>query len=261
MINIRDFDAFCFDLDGTIYVGNQLLPGVKETIGLLRQHQKSILFITNAPTQTREGCQKLLTSLGVAAQLEEVLTASFLSAAYFLENCADARIFIVGERALLQEFSNYSLHVTANPLEATHVLVGLDRDFSYQKLNRAMRAVRNGAKLIVTNPDPSCPVSEGYIADTFAIAKAIEVAAGHPIDLVIGKPSSYYARKVSKQLNIANERCLIIGDRLETDILMGKANQFRTCLVLTGASSKADINKIKIKPDYVIENLTELFTK
>ncbi|WP_203363275.1 HAD-IIA family hydrolase [Bacillus sp. REN10] len=259
MIYIDDFEAYCFDLDGTIYVGKQLLPGVKEMMDTLKKHNKKILFITNAPTHTREDCQQLLCSLGIATKLEEVITASSLSAIYFLENVPDASIYIVGEQAVAQEFSHYPLNVTTDPFQATHVLVGLDRSFTYDKLNLAMMAVRNGAKLIVTNPDPACPVPGGYIADTLAIAKAIEVAAGQSIDQVIGKPSAYYINKVQEKLNTSKDKCLIVGDRLETDILMGKNNDIRTCLVLTGVSNRRDIERTKIEPDYVVENLGELF--
>ncbi|WP_100401680.1 HAD-IIA family hydrolase [Bacillus sp. FJAT-42315] len=259
MIHIDDFEAYCFDLDGTIYVGKQLLPGVKEMMDTLKKHNKKILFITNAPTHTREYCQQLLCSLGIATELEEVITASSLSAVYFLENAPDASIYIVGEQAITEEFSHHPLHVTEDPLQASHVLVGLDRTFTYDKLNLAMTAVRNGAKLIVTNPDPACPVPGGYIADTLAIAKAIEVAAGQSIDQVIGKPSAYYINKVQEKLNISKDKCLIIGDRLETDILMGKNNGISTCLVLTGASSRKDIERTKIEPDYVVETVADLF--
>lgn len=259
MIHIDDFEAYCFDLDGTIYVGQQLLPGVKDTISLLRKHHKKILFITNAPTHTREDCQQLLCSLGVSTELEEVITASSLSAVYFLENFPDASIYIIGEQAITEEFRHYPLKVTKDPLQATHVLVGLDRAFTYDKLNSAMTAVRNGAKLVVTNPDPACPVPGGYIADTLAIAKAIEVAAGQRIEQVIGKPSAYYIQKIEENLNISKNKCLIIGDRLETDILMGKSNGIRTCLVLTGVSSQKDIERTNIRPDLVIENLVGLF--
>ncbi|MFS0560516.1 HAD-IIA family hydrolase [Terribacillus sp. 179-K 1B1 HS] len=254
-LNIHDFDAYCFDLDGTIYVGNQLLPGVKNTIDLLRKHDKSILYITNGPTRTREECQQLLCGLGLPTKLEEVITASSLATSYFMDYHPDASVYIVGEAAIAKEFSPYPLRITGDPFQATHVLVGLDRAFTYDKLNTAMTAVRNGAKLIATNPDPACPVPGGFIADTFAIAKAIEVAAGHKIDDIIGKPSAYYIQKVMEHLNVPKDRCLIIGDRLDTDIVMGKNNNISTCLVLTGSSSLLDIEQMNIEPDYVIEDL------
>ncbi|MED1440399.1 HAD-IIA family hydrolase [Aeribacillus composti] len=259
MLHIDDFDAYCFDLDGTIYIGNKLLPGVKETIDRLRRHNKKILFITNTSTQTREECRERLHHLGIQAKLDEIMTASYLSAVYFLEKSPDSLVYIVGEKAISEEFHKFSLKMTDNPMDATHVLVGLDRCFTYEKLNLAMNAVRNGAKLIAANPDSLCPVPEGYISDTLAIAKAIEVASGRPIDQVIGKPSSFYGKKILEKLNINSNRCLIIGDRLETDILLGKTNNCRTCLVLTGASRKEDIEKNKIYPNYIAQNLQYLF--
>ncbi|MBE3570922.1 MAG: HAD-IIA family hydrolase [Bacillales bacterium] len=259
MLHIDDFDAYCFDLDGTIYIGNKLLPGVKETIDRLRRHNKKILFITNTSTQTREECRQRLNHFGIKAELDEVITASYMSAIYFLEQSPDSVVYIVGEKAISEEFNNFLLKMTDNPMDATHVLVGLDCSFTYEKLNLAMNAVRNGAKLIATNPDPFCPVPEGYISDTLAIAKAIEAASEQPICHVIGKPSSFYGHKVLEKLKINSNRCLIIGDRLETDIMLGKTNDCRTCLVLTGASSKEDIEKTKIYPDYVVENLQSLF--
>ncbi|MGE8205464.1 HAD-IIA family hydrolase [Heyndrickxia sp. NPDC080065] len=261
MVNINDFDAYCFDLDGTIYVGSELLPGVKETLDLLRRQNKKVLFITNTPTQTREECQQRLQTMGIIAELEEVITAPFISAVYFSEKFPDSCVYIVGEKAIEEEFNRFALKMTENPMEATHVLVGLDRSFTYEKLNLAMNAVRNGAKLIVTNPDPSCPVPEGYISDTLAIAKAIEVASGQTINDVIGKPSSFYGNKVLEILKITSNRCLIIGDRLETDIMLGKTNDFHTCLVLTGVSSKEDVEQTNIYPDYIVENLQSLFNR
>ncbi|GMO01718.1 MULTISPECIES: HAD-IIA family hydrolase [Bacillota] len=259
MLHIDDFDAYCFDLDGTIYIGSKLLPGVKDTIDLLRSHNKKILFITNTSTQTREECRQRLHHLGIQAELDEIMTASYLSAVYFLEQSPDSQVYVVGEKAISEEFNKFSLKMTDNPMDATHVLVGLDRSFTYEKLNLAMNAVRNGAKLIATNPDPFYPVPEGYISDTLAIAKAIEAASGQPICNVIGKPSSFYGYKVLEKLKINSNRCLIIGDRLETDIMLGKTNDCRTCLVLTGVSKKKDIEEAKIYPDYIAENLQSLF--
>lgn len=122
MVNINDFDAFCFDLDGTIYVGDELLPGVKKTIDGLRKQNKKLLFITNSPTLTRMECQKRLKKLGIAAGLEEVITATYVSAVYFMEKHPHAVIYIVGEKAIEEEFSQFKLSITKDPLKATHVL-------------------------------------------------------------------------------------------------------------------------------------------
>lgn len=260
MIHIDDFEAYCFDLDGTIYVGNQLLPGVEAVINFIRKKQKKLLFLTNAPTKTKVDCLRLLQSFGIDAELEEVMTASSLAAIYFSEICPEARVYVVGEQAIINECKHLSIMMTEKPFEATHVLVGLDRSFSYIKLNEAMNAIRNGAKLIVTNPDPVCPVPGGFIADTLSIAKSIEVASGQAIHQIIGKPSDYCVEKMKRKLLVQSRQCLIIGDRLETDILMGKHHDFPTCLVLTGASGREDIRRTNIEPDYIINNLQSLFT-
>lgn len=252
------FDAFCFDLDGTIFIGDHLLPGVKELIKQIRMQGKKILFITNSPTQTRDDCKEKLERLGIKLKIEEILTAPYVAAKYFHELALDINVYIVGELAIKNELEQYSLNVTTNPNHATHVLVGLDRMFTYEKLNDAIKAVHNGAKIVVTNPDPFYPVPEGYIADTLAIAKAIEVASGGSISEVIGKPSKYYADQIHEKLNIPKNRCLIIGDRLETDIMLGKQHGFPTCLVLTGVTDRALAEENNIKPDYIVDDLTSL---
>lgn len=258
MINLEHFDAICFDLDGTIYIDDTLLPGVKETIRNIRVQNKKVLFISNTSTQSREACKMRLKKVGIETSVDEIITTIYLAARYFEQNLPDATVYIVGGESLVEEFQNYSIQVTTNPFEASHVLVGLDKDFTYNKLNLAMQAVRNGAKLIVTNPDVVCPVMDGYIADTFVLAQAIETASEGKIELTIGKPSLYYSNSIVELLNVSNERCLIVGDRLETDILLGINSGMNTCLVLTGVTKREDIERTKIYPDYVIENLTQL---
>lgn len=259
MIELHDYDAYCFDLDGTIYIEDELLPGAKETIEHLRNKGKKILFITNSPTLTREGGQRRLESLGITADLEEMITAPYVSALYFAEEYPMASVFVIGEKAVKEELHHYSIATTENPMEASHVLVGLDRSFTYKHLHKAMNAVRNGAKLIVTNPDPVCPVLGGFIPDTMALAKAIEVASGQGIFAVVGKPYGLYGNKMIEKLGIETDRILVIGDRLETDIQLGITKGFGTCLVLTGVSKRKDLETSEIQPDYIIENLNCMF--
>ena len=257
LVNIAHFDAFCFDLDGTIYVSDTVLPHVPETLSKLREANKKILFISNTPTQSRAGTAEKLRSLGIAVQEEEVLTAAYLTAKFMSEQHSKSKTFIVGEAPLSEEFDHFGLEKVKNPLDATHVVVGLDRAFTYQKLNNAMLALRNGAKLIVTNPDPTCPVPGGLQADTMALASAIATAAETEIETIIGKPSSYFAGVMLELLDVQAKCCLVIGDRLETDILLGKTLGIPTCLVLTGASTAHDAEQAAHKPDYIISNLSE----
>lgn len=255
MISLSQYDVFCFDLDGTIYMGNERLPGALELIQYLESKQKQILYISNTSTQTKQDCHKRLNELGISCELDQILTSVSVAASYFVEECTDPVIFTIGERAIQTEFDSYGLKQTVKSEEASHVLVGLDRCFTYEKLNDAVHAVKNGAKLIVTNPDPVCPIPGGFFVDTFAIAKAIEAGAETMIDRIIGKPSIYYGEQLLKQANTTAERCLIIGDRLETDILLGHVNAMDTCLVLTGAANRQQVEETTLKPNVTLDHL------
>lgn len=250
MPDVLNFDGYFFDLDGTLFLGSQLLPGVRDTLEVLRQAGKSIWFLTNTTTRTREDCRIRLQQLGLEADVEEIVTAAFVSAVYLREqqNC---NVLVVGEPALIRELEEQGIPYTTDALAATHVLVGMDMHFTYDKLHQAMKAVLGGAALIAANPDPSCPIMGDIIPDTWSMVKAIEAASGVAPLTVIGKPSLYYGSKVLEWSGLAAERCLMVGDRLETDIMFGINNGIRTALVLTGVTSIEDMEKFPSKPDYV----------
>ncbi|MBD0379966.1 HAD-IIA family hydrolase [Paenibacillus sedimenti] len=255
---LTSFDAYCFDLDGTIFVGDSLLPGVLSTITELRKSHKKIMFLTNTSTQTRYDCQKRLERMGLFSDVEEIITASYLAGVFFKEHAPDASVLVIGERAMEEELQFFDVSTTVDPLEASHVLVGLDRAFNYEKLHIGMKAVRRGAKLIAANPDPCCPIPGDVIPDTGALLKALEVASQTEVELVIGKPSIFYANQALQRLGIPSGQCLMVGDRLETDILLGMNSGMKTALVLTGIATRDDIEAKSIRPDYVINTLSEL---
>ncbi|MCR8631347.1 HAD-IIA family hydrolase [Paenibacillus sp. N5-1-1-5] len=257
MPDVIDFEGYFFDLDGTVLLEEQLLPGVLETLEVLRQADKKILFLTNTTTRTRRECQTRLQKLGLEVHLEEIITAAFTSALYLRESHQEPVVFVVGELALVHELEEQELQHTTDPLAATHVLVGMDMSFHYDKLHQAMKAVRNGAALIAANPDPNCPVVGDLIPDTWSMVKAIETASCVTATAVIGKPSKYYGTKVLERSGLPGERCLMVGDRLETDILFGANNGLRTALVLTGVTSEHDMKQSPIKPDYVWTSLND----
>ncbi|QJD88229.1 HAD-IIA family hydrolase [Cohnella herbarum] len=255
-----DFDGYFFDLDGTILLGDALLPGVSETLVALRDRGKKILFLSNTTTRTRGECQLRLQRLGLECHLEEVVTAAYAAAVYLREEKPETRVFVVGEPAMIRELDEQGIRHTEDPLEATHVLVGMDMHFDYGKLHQAMKAVRNGAVMIAANPDPCCPVDGDLIPDTWAMVKAIEAASGTQPMAVIGKPSKHFGVQALESGGLPGERCLMIGDRLETDILFGSVNGLGTALVLTGVTSEGDIRQSQVQPDYVWTSMEELLS-
>ncbi|WP_240041381.1 HAD-IIA family hydrolase [Paenibacillus ginsengarvi] len=261
MPDVVSYDGYFFDLDGTVFLGDRLLPGVKETIDLLRTKGKKILFLSNTTIRTRRECQIRLQKLGLQARLDEIVTAAFAAAVYMREQQPDPTVLVVGEPALASELDEQGVRMTTRPEQTTHVLVGMDMKFDYAKLHRAMKAVRGGAELIAANPDPNCPVAGDIIPDTWAMVKAIEAASGVAPSAIVGKPSQFYASKVLEWCGLRGEHCLMIGDRLETDILFGHTGGMRTALVMTGVTTKREAELSPIRPDYVwhsMERFVEL---
>ncbi|UFJ40281.1 HAD-IIA family hydrolase [Brevibacillus humidisoli] len=252
------FDAYLFDLDGTIFIGGQLLPAVGETLTILQKRGKRVMFVTNTTIQTREQCASRLRAMGVDVSDDQIVTAAYTAALYFRDAAPSANVLLIGEEAMAEELDRLGVQQTLVPAEATHVLLGLDRTFTYAKLCDAINALLNGAKLIVANPDPACPVPGGAIPDTGALAKAIEAAAAQRRYAMTGKPSAFYAERVQQMLGIPGERCLVVGDRLETDILLGRNSRMMTALVLTGVTTREDLRQTDIVPDFILPTMAEL---
>ncbi|RTE08243.1 HAD-IIA family hydrolase [Paenibacillus whitsoniae] len=255
---LHAFEGYLFDLDGTIYAGNKLLPGVLSTVNWLREQEKAVMFVTNTTIRTKESVQQRLSELGISCEVNEVLTALCVAGKYFQEIEPSANVLMIGETAMEQELARYDVRITENPMLATHVLVGLDRQFTFEKLTAGVNALRNGAKLIAANPDPFCPIDDGVIPDTWSLVKALETASLQKTVRVIGKPSAFYAQKAFELLNIEPSQCLMVGDRLSTDIQFGNSNDMYTALVLTGADAKQDIIQTGIEPDYILQQLSEI---
>ncbi|NEW09757.1 HAD-IIA family hydrolase [Paenibacillus sp. SYP-B3998] len=255
---LDDFQGYLFDLDGTVYAGNKILPGVLSTLNKLREQGKMVLFVTNTTIHTRDGVRDRLQQLGVPCSEDDILTALCVSRMYCQEHLPKAKVLMIGEQAMKSELENYGVETTEDALSATHVLVGLDRQFTYERLTLGMNALRNGARLLAANPDPFCPLEDGAIPDTWSLVKALETASLQPVFKVIGKPSDYYAQKALDKLDAAPEACLMVGDRVSTDICFGNANGMYSALVLTGADSRKDIMLQGIEPDYVLASLSEI---
>lgn len=252
-----EFEGYFFDLDGTVFLGSRLLPGAVETLSRLRKQGKIIRFLSNTTTQTRQECMMRLQRLGIEADREEVITASYAAALYLaaLEN--EPQVMVIGGQSMIKELDEKGVKQTLDANEATHVLVGMDQQFDYNKLHQSLRAVQNGAQLIAANPDPFCPVENDRLPDTWSLVKALETASGVECQVIIGKPSAYYAEKVMEETGLSGGQCLMIGDRLDTDIMFGHDNGLHTALVLTGVATKADVLQSSVQPDFIWSSLEE----
>jgi HAD superfamily hydrolase (TIGR01450 family) len=257
-MDIPRYDGYIFDLDGTIYLGDILLPGAVELLAALRAEGRRVAFLSNNPTKTREQYVAKLRAMGVEAELSEVVNSSHVMVQWLLEHAPGATLFVCGEPPLIGELEAAGFPMSERAGEIDIVVASFDRTFVYHKLQVAFDAIRAGARLVATNPDRFCPVPGGGEPDAAAIIAAIEACTNTRCEVNVGKPSPIMARTVSAMLGLPPERCIMVGDRLATDIAMGANAAMATALVLTGDSGRADLPAAPAQPTYVIERLLEL---
>ena len=253
------YPGYVFDLDGTVYLGESLLPHAAETIRELRRRGSHIVYVTNKPLETADDYAQKLTRLGVPTARSDVVTSVDALVDYLDREHPQATVLAVAERSATDELSAAGFTVTTQPLEAQVVVVSFDRTFNYEKLNAAFQAVRyGGAAIVATNPDPYCPTPEGGIPDCAAMLAAIEACSGARAEAVVGKPSIHMARALLGRLGMPAKGVAVIGDRLLTDIAMARSMGMTGVLVLTGATSADSIDGARVQPHYVIGSLSEL---
>jgi NagD protein len=252
------YDAYIFDQDGTIYLGEQPLPGAAETIAALRAAGKRTIFLSNNPTKTREQYAAKLTRLGIPTPIEDIVNSSFVLVQWLLREAPAARLFVVGEEPLKSDLRAAGFVLSEEAGEIDIVVASFDRTFDYRKLQIAFDAIRAGARLVATNPDRYCPVPGGGEPDCAAMIAAIEACTGVRCDPIVGKPSPIMVATITTMLGLPPERCIMVGDRLETDITMGIDAGMATCLVLTGDADRARLAASGLAPTLVLERIDGL---
>lgn len=249
--------GWLFDLDGTVYRGEVLVAGARETILALRDAGRRLAFLSNKPLQTREDYARKLTRLGIPTEAEDVISSSLVLARHLAALDPGAPIFVIGEPPLMAELSATGFEIRRDH-HVRWVVIAFDRTFDYAKLNTALQAVRGGARLIATNPDRTCPTEEGEIPDCAGMIAAVEAVTGRTVEIVVGKPSPIILEVALASLGVAAADCVVVGDRIETDIVMGKRLGLATVLVLSGITRPDDRRIAEIKPDAVIGSIREL---
>ncbi len=253
----RWYSAYIFDLDGTVFLGDALLPTAGETIGQLRRLGKRTVFLSNNPTKTRQAQAAALTRLGLPTPVDDVLNSAAVMADFLQRRMPGARLYVIGEPPLEQVLRHAGFDL-ADDAAVDAVIVSFDRTFVYRKLQIAFDAIRGGARFFATNGDKFCPVPGGGEPDAAALIAAIEACTDVKVEAIVGKPSSYMAEAVLGLLNLPPAECLMTGDRLETDVLMGLDAGMAAALTLTGATSMAQAAASAIRPTYVVSRLAEL---
>lgn len=249
------YQAYLFDLDGTIYLGDTLLPGAADTLAALREQGCRTIFLSNNPTKTRQQYAEKLTRLGIPTGVDDVINSSWVMAQWLRREAPSARLFVVGEEPLLDDLRDAGFRFSEQAGEIDVVVASFDRTFAYRKLQIAFDAIRAGARLVATNPDRYCPVPGGGEPDCAAIIAAIEACTGARCEVVVGKPSPIMVATVLDLLKLPAAQCMMVGDRLETDIQMGIDAGMATCLVLTGDATRATLAASGLTPTLVLDQI------
>lgn len=256
---IEMYSAYIFDQDGTIYLGDDLLPGAQKTLEILRNAGKRTLFLSNNPSKTREQYSQKLTRLGIPTPVDDIINSTYVMLKWLSINASAARLYVIGEQSLIDEVRSAGFQVSEKAGEIDLVIASFDRGFHYGKLQIAFDAIRAGARLVATNPDRFCPVpGGGGEPDCAAIIAAIEACTGITCEVIFGKPSPIMIEAILDILKLPAAECMMVGDRLETDVAMGVSAGMATCLMLTGASTREDCENSTVRPSLVLEKIDGL---
>jgi HAD superfamily hydrolase (TIGR01450 family) len=250
--------GWLFDLDGTVYRGNDLIPGADRTIATLREAGRRVVFLSNKPLETRADYARKLTKLGIPTTDDEVINSSLVLARHLTRLDAGAPVFVIGEPPLIAELEAHGFEVRRDH-KVRWVVIAFDRTFDYAKLDTALQAVRRSdARLIATNPDRTCPTEDGEIPDCAGMMAAVEAVTGRTVETIVGKPSPIILQVALDALGVTAAEAVIVGDRIETDIAMGKRLGLATVLVLSGITAADDPRIAELAPDLVLPSIREL---
>nr|XP_014343136.1 PREDICTED: phosphoglycolate phosphatase [Latimeria chalumnae] len=283
---LNSVDTVLFDCDGVLWKGNRVIPGAPEVINTLRRSGKRVLFVTNNPTKTRDMCLEKLTKMGFKASKEDIFGTAYCTA-LFLKNVAKVKgkVYLIGDKAVSEELKTEGITFTGPGPDPVHgglndwvkmpldpdvkaVVVGFDEHFSFMKLAKAIAYLKDPECLFVaTNPDNRLPLEGGkYLPDTGCFVQAVETAAQRKPHM-IGKPSRFIFDCILSKHDLDPARTVMVGDRLDTDILLGFNCSLNTILTLTGLTSLEEAksyqksncpSKRSMVPDYYVNSITDL---
>lgn len=256
------YEGYIFDLDGTIYLGDDLLPGARRLIEELRNRGKRVVFLSNNPTKNPEMYSEKLTKLGLPTPKEEIVNTVVTMTQWLLQNHPDATVFPISEEPLKDALREAGIKMSENPKEVDIVIASYDRTFEYRKLQVAFDAIwyHKRARLVTTNPDRYCPFPGGRgEPDAASIVAAIEACTGTRSEINTGKPDPIMLETILGIMGKEASECIMTGDRLYTDIRMARDADMPSAVVLTGETTPQMLaSESENRPDYVLDRIDRL---
>jgi NagD protein len=252
---IKGKNGFICDMDGVLYHGNKILPGVKEFVEWLKEENKKFIFLTNSSEKTPEELQEKMFRLGIDVDKSHFYTSALATASFLSSQKPRGSAYIIGEAGLINAL--YNVGYRMNNVNPDYVVMGESRSYSYERIEHAINLIIKGARLIGTNPDTTGPGESGIVPATKALIAPIELATSRNA-YFIGKPNPLMMRIALKMLGASHEETIIIGDRMDTDIVAGIESEIDTLLVMSGITTSEMINSFAYCPHYILNGIIDL---
>ncbi|HWO77172.1 MAG TPA: TIGR01457 family HAD-type hydrolase [Bacillus sp. (in: firmicutes)] len=251
---MKRYKGYLIDLDGTMYRGTEKIEEASAFINLLATHNIPYLFVTNNSTKTQDEVAHVLKGFDILAEPSQVFTSSMAAARFITAEIKQPKVFVIGERGLEIPLQQAGCILTEEEPDA--VVMGLDREITYEKLAKGSLAVRNGAAFIVTNSDTAFPTERGFVPGNGALSSVITVSTG-VTPTFIGKPEPIMVEQALDLLGVSKEDVLLVGDNYHTDIQAGIRAGVDTLLVHTGVTTAEDLKQYEIQPTYSVQSLKD----
>jgi len=252
---LKNIRCFLIDMDGTIYLGDHLLPGAQEWLALLERHNVAYYFLTNNSSRSRLEYADKLNRLGLEVSQERIFTSGEATAIYLEKEFPGASLYVVGTPPLQEEFKRHGFILTEE--EPDVAVLGFDTTLTYDKLWKLCDWVRAGLPYIATHPDINCPTETGFKPDIGAVIECVAASTGRRPDVIVGKPYEPIVTALADKTGFPVAAHGMIGDRLYTDIALGKWG-ITTALVLSGETKADDLAESEFQPDIVVADIAEM---
>ena len=248
--------CFILDMDGTIYLGNELFPFTKDFLKKVEDTGREYYFFTNNSSKSQQAYIEKLGKLGIQIKKDQMMTSSHVIVKYLKEHYEGKSIYVLGTQSLIQEFQYFDMNLTEEDPDI--VVLGFDTTLTYEKLSKVCHYIRNGCIYFGINPDWNCPMEGGaFIPDCGSIAKLIEASTGRFPEF-FGKPSKHTQAYIIQETGYEPDEIAIVGDRLYTDIAVADQSDVMSILVLSGESTREDVKTSDVKPNVILEDLSEI---
>ena len=255
MEKLRAKKAFICDMDGVIYHGNQLLPGVAEFVNWLKMEDKEYLFLTNNSAYSPRELREKLLRMKLDIAVEHFYTSALSTAQFLAEQKPVGSAYVIGEAGIINAL--YEAGYSMNDVNPDYVVICETKTYNYETLVKAINLVRNGANLIGSNPDLTGPVEGGIVPGTGSLVAPIELSTGKKA-YFLGKPNPLMMRNALSRIGVKREDTVIVGDRMDTDIVAGVESKIDTVLVLSGVTDEAEIETFAYRPTYTLDGVGDI---